>query len=514
MNWRSSPTSWLVGAIFLLAIVPTVTGKVIYVDADANGLNDGSSWADAYNYLRDALADANTAAKPVEIRVAEGIYKPDQGVGITPGDRTATFRLINGVAIKGGYAGFGEPEPNARDIELYETILGGDLASNDVDVDNPYYLLDDPCRSDNSYHVVTGSGTDANAVLGGFTICSGKAGGSYPENLGGGLYNYEGDPTVINCTFSANSDVAMFNHRSAPTVIGCMFRGNASSVFAGGIWNKESDSTINDCVFEKNFGTGMENDYSNTTVTNCTFNSNLGGGIFNGQSNTIVSLSLFSGNTGDRFGGGIFNHGSSATISNCTFSGNRAGLGGGIYNLSGTLLLTNNILWGNIPNQISGFIGTITYSDIQAGLSGEGNIDRDPCFAVQGYWDDPCNTPGDKWDDIWIEGDYHLKSQGGRWEPSTKMWVHDKVTSSCIDAANPMSPIGLEPFPNGGWVNMGAFGGTTEASKSYFGQPVCEIIVAGDVNGDCKVNFLDFRIMALNWLEDNTPPDSPPPPPG
>jgi len=52
---------------------------------------------------------------------------------------------------------------------------------------------------------------------------------------------------------------------------------------------------------------------------------------------------------------------------------------------------------------------------------------------------------------------------------------------------------------------MGAYGGTTEASKSYFGKPPCEIIVAGDVNGDCMVNFLDFRLMALHWCEDNSP---------
>ena len=68
-----------------------------------------------------------------------------------------------------------------------------------------------------------------------------------------------------------------------------------------------------------------------------------------------------------------------------------------------------------------------------------------------------------------------------------------------------MAPIGLEPFPNGGRINMGAFGGTIEASKSYFGRPVCETIVAGDINGDCIVNFKDFRLMALHWLEDNNP---------
>jgi len=97
-----------------------------------------------------------------------------------------------------------------------------------------------------------------------------------------------------------------------------------------------------------------------------------------------------------------------------------------------------------------------------------------------------------------------LKSQAGRWDANEGRWTKDDVTSPCIDAGDPKSPIGYEPFPNGGRVNMGAYGGTTEASKSYFGEPVCETIIAGDINGDCKVNFKDFAFMAFHWLEDNS----------
>ena len=96
-----------------------------------------------------------------------------------------------------------------------------------------------------------------------------------------------------------------------------------------------------------------------------------------------------------------------------------------------------------------------------------------------------------------------MKSQAGRWDPNSQSWVQDDVTSPCIDAGDPMSPIGFEPFPNGGIINMGAYGGTVEASKSYFGEPVCETIVAGDINGDCKVDFKDFALMSLHWLKDN-----------
>jgi hypothetical protein len=173
--------------------------------------------------------------------------------------------------------------------------------------------------------------------------------------------------------------------------------------------------------------------------------------------------------------------------------------------------VTNCILWGNSDSggtdesaQISGVSLSVNYCCIQGltgGLGGTGNIGVDPCFIEPGYWEDPCNTPTMPFDDIWVDGDYHLKSQAGRWETNSEIWVQDDVTSLCIDSGDLMSPIGLEVFPNGGRINMGAYGGTAEASKSYFGGPVCEIIVAGDVNGDCIVNYLDFALMALNWLD-------------
>jgi hypothetical protein len=69
-------------------------------------------------------------------------------------------------------------------------------------------------------------------------------------------------------------------------------------------------------------------------------------------------------------------------------------------------------------------------------------------------------------DDFWVEGDCHLKSQAGRWDPVARLWVQDEVTSPCIDAGDPATPAGDEPQPNGGRINMGAYGGTAEASKS------------------------------------------------
>ena len=77
----------------VLGVCGTARGKIIYVDTAAVGENSGSSWADAYNHLQDALADANIAENPIEIHIAQGLYTPDLGEGFTHGDNSAEFKL-------------------------------------------------------------------------------------------------------------------------------------------------------------------------------------------------------------------------------------------------------------------------------------------------------------------------------------------------------------------------------------------------------------------------------------
>ena len=173
-------------------------GRILYVDGTAAGVNDGSSWTNAYRYLQDALAAAKAPDKPVEIRVAQGLYKPDLGTGITPGDQAATFQLLNGVTLKGGYAGAAAPDPNTRDIELYETILSGDLKADDS--------ADLRRSQDNSCRVVTASATDETAVIDGFTITAGGVGwGKCGDEYGGeaGIVIDAGSPVIRACHFTA-----------------------------------------------------------------------------------------------------------------------------------------------------------------------------------------------------------------------------------------------------------------------------------------------------------------------
>jgi hypothetical protein len=110
------------------------------------------------------------------------------------------------------------------------------------------------------------------------------------------------------------------------------------------------------------------------------------------------------------------------------------------------------------------------YMDIQGGWPGTGNLDVDPLFVLPGYWADPANLvqPVDPLGTtlVWVPGDYHLASRIGHWDATARMWVPDRVHSPCIDAGDPQSLVVEEPLPNGNCVNLGAYGGTSQASLS------------------------------------------------
>ncbi len=368
----SASTTVTVDADYTLRAVFMARRTIIYVDIDATGANDGSSWLSAYNYLQDALADANSVEKPIEIRVGQGIYKPDKYT-LHPeiaGDRQATFRLINDVTIEGGYAGFGEADPNARDIELYETILSGDLDEEDALVTNPGNLLDNIPNAHNSYHVVIGSGTDETAVLDGFTIVGGNANGSGINNEGGGMYNDSGSPILMNCIFVVNS-----------------------AEYGGGLANSsDSNPTLINCIFFNNSAGKM------------------GGGVYEGSGSGSTLVNCLVSNNYAPYGGGMYSSDSNTTLANCTFAWNLAQSGGGVDIISGNIVATNCIFWGNSDTdgrdesaQIyidGGVVPAIDCCCIEgwtSTLGGVGDISGDPMFIDA---DGPDNIVGTEDDDL------------------------------------------------------------------------------------------------------------------
>ncbi|MHC4624037.1 MAG: right-handed parallel beta-helix repeat-containing protein [Planctomycetota bacterium] len=374
--WTNLKTVVLLLIVFVLTA--GAPARIIYVDCDAGGAGNGTNWADAYDHLQDALA---VAVCGDHVRVAEGIYKPDSDATHLSGtgDRRATFQLVTGVALHGGYAGISEPDPDARDIGLYETILSGDLAGNDADVNEPLVLVGDHNRAENSFTVVTGAGVDVTAVLDGFTITAGHADNAdaepnSPENNGAGMYNHAGSPTLRNCNFHRNTlrvirspvrmagGAGIFNCNSSTTLRGCNFTENVVFTgellgLGGGMFNLNSEPTLTGCTFSGNWAHGFDSDYygggmcnygSSPELTDCSFVGNsansAGGGIYNDKrSNVTLTDCTFGANWGHYRGGAMHNEKSTVTLNNCRICENVVTIhGGGIHNDRDTRITMNN----------------------------------------------------------------------------------------------------------------------------------------------------------------------------
>jgi hypothetical protein len=327
-------------------------------------------------------------------------------------------------------------------------------------------------------------GETSSSVLGGLTITGGyvfDCGG--PDYGGAGIFCSNSSPTIINCIIKGNH---------TELIPGCL-----GFCYGGGIkiWGSSSP-TFTNCIISNNStgicgnGGGISiSGSSNSTFTNCIINNN--------------SV----GNNGT--GGGVCDD-AGATFLNCIISGNSA-IGvlsscGGIACSGGAI--TNCIIWDNYNGQIGGYLPTVTFSNIEGGYTGTGNINVNPYFA----------NPGN--------GDYHLKSQAGRWNPTSQSWVKDAVTSPCIDAGDPNSDWTEELWPHGKRINMGAYGGTSQASMSLstvgnianLNNDPCDIIdfndlvlfvgkwlyqevlLPEDLDRNRIVNFDDYAIFAQQWL--------------
>ncbi|HNT74341.1 MAG TPA: Ig-like domain-containing protein, partial [Anaerolineae bacterium] len=332
------------------------TPMPIYVDKDAAGANDGSSWADAFTDLQAGLAAAIAGD---ELWVAEGAYLPTAGT-----DRAASFALKNDVAIYGGFAGT-ETNRDQRDWAAHVTTLSGDIGVTGV-------------VTDNVYHVVRGTNLARSAILDGFTISGGCADGYDNDHRGGGIHNSNSDPTLRNVIITNNfaeDGGGMYSRDGNPQLINVIFVSNTALYFGGGMinWWSGRPELIN-TVFSGNSaarGGGMSNAYNVTS--------------------TLTGV-IFYNNQASSWGGGLDNFESLATLVNVTFYGNSAGeSGGGIYNDSNSQsLVSNSILWGNTaPTGAQVYhessASTIAYSDIEggcpAGATCSNIIDSDPQFV-------------------------------------------------------------------------------------------------------------------------------------
>jgi hypothetical protein len=363
-----------------------------FVDIDAVGNNDGSSWTDAFVSLNDAI-DLSTQGD--EIWVAEGTYVPNaypRNIEGSPAltDRDFTFHLKDSVAIYGGFQG-DEIFFSERNLDSFICILDGA-----IDSINFIY----------STHVVLSVLDSSQTILDGFTITRGLVFVDNPTDLiiegsavsrlnGGGMINVTSQPTLHNIKFSINVNIqdcggGMYNDASSPNLNNVSFNKNAAEKGAGMCNVNNSNPTIIDSWYKENEGIqgmGMYNDASspvihighfelnsigtypngngdaiegagmynsngsNPSINACTFTLNFGlngPGMYNSNSNPHLINVKFTKNFGDNGdNGGMYNVGSNPILEFVTFSINS---GVGLYNLNSAPTLINCTLGENIGN--------------------------------------------------------------------------------------------------------------------------------------------------------------------
>jgi len=323
------------------------------VDAgQTTGLDDGSSWANAFQGTDGLQRSLLIAVAGDQIFVGQGTYLPT-----TTSSTSASFQLVDGVEMFGGFLGTESGSDERPPLGSAPSVLSGDLNG------------DDPVVTDNSWLVVNASGTGATTILDGFTIRGGK----------GGLRGDTTSLTVRGCRFVENQGAArFFGGGSSPRFVDCLFEDNVSPASGGAIAISLGAVVIDRCVFRRNVslwggGALYLGDTTTAWVSNSIFAENLtgsaggsavwvdeGGPIqFQFRNNTVVGNASTAdmGRTG-----ALFLSKSGARVVNCIFWDNE-GLGGSQTSV----------------DQITGT--GASYSIVEGGLPGAGNQSAAPQFV-------------------------------------------------------------------------------------------------------------------------------------
>jgi hypothetical protein len=360
----------------------------IYVDASrVNGTGNGDSWANACTDLQSALTIANTSDGHIsEVWIAKGAYYPTAGA-----DRTASFHLIDGVKIRGGFAGT-ETTLAQRDLSQEEntTYLSGDIGTRRN-------------SSDNSYRVITGVLLGSGTLLESVTIVGGKANGVQANGHRDGslMYLVQSAAAVKDCVFSTGDSLsrggAVFVNGGAMQFSGCEFQSNWGHQQGGAIyWTSAAGQNppslkIMNCSFIGNdaqLGASIHATGGTPTISNCVFSGNEG--------TTIVAMDNVYASD-------------SMTLHNCTFSGNKGSIfgsiGDSVQKFNNCIIWNNDWAtaftpltktgWASVHAQGVSLVNTCMQGYYAAGVPGLGINGLDPMFVdadgpdnLMGTWDD------------------------------------------------------------------------------------------------------------------------------
>ena len=358
--------------------------------------------------------------------------------------------------------------------------------------------------------------------------------GIYQENIimktGITLQGAGANLTTIDGTQQGH--VVVFNLASAAIMGFTITNSGSNPRYSAGIFTSQSTVTIrNNIVANNNYGITLSSNSTGTVtgnkITGCT-----GSAAINiSSSNPVIINNLVAGNNWN----GIYCDTSSPSIINNTISNNGSfGLTcDPVYNH----IVTDNIITGNelgimVLGRLTSSVPLVHIAYNNVWNNTDGN-----------YWEEYGLIPGPMHSGPFVpipgtgelhqpplfanisNGDYHLQSAAGRWDPISKMWVYDANTSLCIDAGDPNSDWTKELWPHGKRINMGAYGGTPEASMSLstvgnianlnndpcdtvdlndltvFVEKWCfeEYLLAEDLDRNGHVDFIDFAIFGNEY---------------
>ncbi len=427
---------------------PPPPPRVLYVRPGAPDGGDGSSWAGAFNAITAALRIGSASD---EVWVAAGTYRE-------------SIWLVEGLALYGGFTG-GEQIREERNWTAHVTTLRAGRGETATVRGANQAVLD-------GFSVTGGTerGVDCYATSPVLSHCvirqNGGCGvycareGSRPQlidcriiaNTGGGVICQENSqPRLEWCEIArntgANAGGLLCESASIPVLTDCVIQGNAASN-GGGILCSESSPTFERCTITGNTATGEGGggaycqSQASPEFNHCLISGNAGsagGGMILNNSRPGLTNCIIMGNQARNDGGGIYAYNNSnANLKNCTITGNQGGTdwkesqyyAGGLFSDDGSrFTVTNSILWDNRPVEFNGK-GRITYSDVQGGFLGNGNIKTDPLF---------------------------IKSWNGK-----EADVHLRADSPCVDAGDPSAAFNDAALPPGLGTtrcDMGAYGG-------------------------------------------------------
>ncbi len=322
------------------------------------------------------------------------------------------FVLRNNVAVYGGFPAGGTPQMADRNRNAHPAILSGNNARR------VFYNNFSPA-----------SPLTFSAVLDGFTLIEGST-----SSNGGAMYNANASPTLANLLFVGNSAAqnggAIYNAAAAPFITHCRFTGNSADGNGGAVCNASASTPL---------------------LTNC----------------------LFSGNTAANGGALFANNNSSYRAVNVTVAGNTATSGGGAaYHAGSNTLpqLHNAILYGNGTQirDVSAAVTTVTYSLVEGGYQGEGNLDADPLFVDR------------------ITENYNLQSAS----PAINRGSNQVYTDTDADLENDVDLSGNPRVFGKGIIDMGAFEQLCQPGLSESVVSVTQVLSPG-------TNYLTAGCIAI-----------------